>query len=219
MSVEAIAGYRYDSPRATARIAVMRSVPTACFRIYPETPALMSRLTYSLSSYWLKIRILISGWLFLISTAASSPPRPGIAMSRRTMSGFSRSAFWIVSLPSDASPRTSTSSWRFRIAMTPSRTRAWSSATRILVFAIGSRLPSQPAAPRARSERYRHENLDSRSHPRLRLHGQPSVQEGDALLHPEEPEPLDPALLERLEHLFRVEAPAVVLDLQVDAVV
>src|SRR5512139_1713620 len=192
MSVEAIAGYRYDSPRATARIAVMRSVPTACFRMYPETPALMSRLTYSLSSYWLRIRILMSGWLFLISTAASSPPRPGIAMSSRTMSGFSRPAFWIVSLPSDASPRTSTSSCRFRIAMTPSRTRAWSSATRIRVFAIDSRPPVfWTAAPRARSERYRHENLDSRPHPRLRLHGQLTVQEGDALLHPEEPEPLE----------------------------
>src|SRR4030067_1524956 len=115
-------------------MAFTRSLPTAFFNIYPETPAFRKREMYSRSSYCVRTIILMFGADFLSSTVASSPPSFGMPMSMRMMSGLNLWARSMTSIPSDASQTTSMSSHNFRNAAMPSLTSAWSSAinTRIL---------------------------------------------------------------------------------------
>src|SRR5665647_749135 len=154
--------------------------------------------TYSLSSCWDRITTRLSGYCLWISWVASSPPRPGMAISISTMSGESSRTLLMASRPSPASPTTSMSGESFKSARIPSLRMAWSSTMRTLILSIPRTL-----------QRHLDPQLGARAGRRFHREGSP--EEGDPLLHAHEPKP--PALVRGLGHRRQVEALAVVLHL------
>ena len=90
--------------------------------------------------------------------SAVRPSIPGMVRSRRTRSGWSRSAALMASSPFDASPTTSKPCCA-RSAARASRVRGWSSTSRIrsamLPLSAGSGLPTRETWTHSRSQSYR----------------------------------------------------------------
>src|SRR5512146_700066 len=239
MAVRATSGSSTSPPRWTARMAFASSFPADFLSTYPDTPALSRRRTYSRSSYWERMRILARRPSFFISSAASIPPSPGMAMSIRTRSGSSRSTSARACNPSAASPTTSMSGWSCSRARTPSRRMAWSSAMTTLILGVmcasvrawpaagsRSRLPSCPALSchgrrrrgrlRRGHRRHRDPHLHPRPLPRGRLDPGAAAEDLGPLADAHEP-PRAPALA--LGDLVAIESEAVVLDVDPEHVV
>src|ERR1039457_760468 len=143
--------------------------------------------------------IFVRGQSLRISSAASRPPRFGIAMSRRRTSGRSSTQRSIACRPSSASPTTSMSSAFWRRALTPSRMRAWSSAITTRVLGM--------------EDLFWNRNLerDVRAVAGRGVEAHLPAEDLHAFAHAEETEAA--ACLRRQLDALRVEPPAVVLDL------
>jgi len=101
---------------------------------YPEAPARSARTAYCSSACMLRIRTGCFGCSALISLRTSRPLRPGMEMSSSTTSYSLFRIFARVSAPLAASSQTVMSPTSARICLSPSRTIAWSSATRIRIM-------------------------------------------------------------------------------------
>jgi hypothetical protein len=131
MSRRVTAGARSASPAATTRIAVSRSAGRVSLSRKPLAPARSAAKTYSSRSKVVRIstRTAEVCGSAVICRVASMPSVPGIRMSIRTMSGFSRRAISTASAPVAASPTEARSDAVSTRTRKLPRTRAWSSAT------------------------------------------------------------------------------------------
>src|SRR5665647_2241366 len=116
--------------------------------------------------------IFASGCLSRMSLVACMPFMPGMLMSIRMTSGFTLSTISMASSPEPASPMTSISSPWLKTALSPSRTRLWSSTIITLIGMLSLHYLSQ-------------RDIDEyhRAPVRFRLHLQVAAEELGALAH------------------------------------
>jgi hypothetical protein len=107
---ERVDGARRASPRATIRIASIRSLGRTSFSKKPLAPARIASITYSSISKVVRIKILVVRSSAARILVASTPSNPGIRTSIRITSGRRRRACSTASSPSEASPTSSMSS-------------------------------------------------------------------------------------------------------------
>ncbi len=126
-------GLKNVFPLWTSRIALERTRAEVCLSRYPAAPSSITCSTYASSLCAERMRTLVAGSALRICRVASRPLSSGIAMSMTTTPGRSFLVSCTAWRPVCASPTTSMSPSASSNARSPSRTIAWSSASRTVI--------------------------------------------------------------------------------------
>jgi hypothetical protein len=131
-------GAKREPPAETTRIADSNCSSGASFSRNPLAPTRSAANTYSSRSKVVSTSTRGASARSEICRVASMPSTRGMRTSINTTSGFSVRAVATASIPSPASPTTSSSGSDPRIILKPERTSRWSSAIRTRITAAAA---------------------------------------------------------------------------------